>query len=135
MKKLTLISILSIVSVVSACSKFESNNEKPPLAASPALELKVINWGPQSAKIGFNPNKQPDGSLGIWIETSGTQGLGEAQVLFDGQPGKLTAFQEKLITTAISVDQIAVPGDKDIVIKQVGTGKLYPVGIFKVTDK
>jgi hypothetical protein len=135
MKNFTLINILAIAAVVSACGKTEPTNEKIPMAAPAALELKVINWGPQSAKIGSNPNKQPDGSMGIWIETSGTQGLGEAQVLFAGQPGKLTAIQEKIITTAISIDQIAVLGDKDIIIKQVGTGKLYPIGIFKVTDK
>ena len=83
----------------------------------------------------MNPNKQPDGSVGIWIETSGTQGLGGAQVLFAGQPGKLTAINEKLITTSIPIEQFSVAGGKDIVIKQAGAGKIYPVGVFSITDK
>lgn len=133
MKNLTVITILSIAAILSACDKTEQTNQKAPVAASPAFELKVVNWGPQSAKIGTNPNKQPDGSMGIWIEVAGTQGLGEAQVLFSGQPAKSTSVQEKLITAAIATDQLAVAGDKEVAIKQSGTGKLFPVGIFKAT--
>ena len=121
MKNLTTISILAIAIILSACDKTE--------------QLKVINWGPQSAKVGTNPNKQPDGSMGLWIEVSGTLGLGETQVLFSGQPAKSTSVQEKLITAAIAADQLAVVGDKEVAIKQIGTGKLFPVGIFKATAK
>lgn len=135
MKNLTTISILAIAIILSACGKTEQDNQKTSVASPPTFELKVVNWGPQSAKIGTNPNKQPDGSIGIWIEVSGTQGLGEAQVLFSGQPAKSTSVQEKLITAAIATDQLAVAGDKEVVIKQIGTGKLFPVGIFKATVK
>lgn len=117
MKKLTIISILAITAVVSAC-------DKP--------ELRVDNWGPQSTRIGTNPNKQPDGSMGIWIEVSGTQGLGEAQVLFSGKPAKATSIQEKLITAAIPTEQLAELGDKEVSIKQMATNKVYSVGVFKV---
>ena len=102
---------------------------------TPLTELKVNNWGPRSTKTDTNPNKQPDGSMGIWIENSGTQGLGDVQVLFAGQPAKSTSVQENLITTAISSDQLTVAGDKEIVVKQLRTGKLFPVGVFKVIDK
>jgi len=71
--------------------------------------------------------------MGLWIEVSGTQGLGEAQVLFSGQPAKLTTVQDKLITAAIATDQLAVAGNKEVVIKQIATGKLFPVGTFKLT--
>lgn len=133
MKNLTTISILAIAIILSACDKTEQADKKTSVTVPPTLELKVVNWGPQSAKIGTNPNKQPDGSMGIWIEVSGTQGLGEAQVLFSGQPAKSTSVQEKLITAAIATDQLAVVGDKEVAIKQIGTGKLFPVGIFKAT--
>lgn len=103
--------------------------------ASPSIELKVSNWGPQSAIFGKNPNKQPDGSMGIWIDVSGMQGLGEAQVLFAGQPAKSTSIQEKLITAAITTDQLAVVGEKEIVIQQIGSGKQFPVGIFKIIGR
>lgn len=127
--------IVCIANIASACGKTELAYQKPSLAASQASGLKVINWGPQSAKVGTNPNTQPDGSMGIWIETSGTQGLGEAQILFAGQPAKATSIQENLITAAITIDPLEVAGDREIAIKQIGTGKLFPVGIFKVTDK
>ena len=70
--------------------------------------------------------------MGIWIEVSGAQRLGEAQVLFSGQPAKTTSVQEKLITAAIADDQLAVIGNKEIAIKQIETGKLFPVGTLKV---
>lgn len=133
MKKLILIGILSIAAILSACGKAEQSNQKISVEASPTFELKVVNWGPQSAKAGTNPNTQPDGSMGLWIEVAGTQGLGEAQVFFAGQPAKLTSIQDKLITAAIGPDQVAVSGVREISIKQVGTGKLFPVGIFKVS--
>ena len=133
MKNLTTISILAIAIILSACDKTEQGEQKTPGSLSPVVELKVINWGPQSAKVGTNPNKQPDGSMGLWVEVSGTQGLGEAQVLFSGQPAKSTSVQEKLITAAIATDQLAVVGNKEVAIKQIGTGKLFPVGIFKAT--
>src|SRR5438445_13753626 len=102
MKNMAIINILAIAIVVSACNKAEQANQKTSAVPSLTTELKVNNWGPQSAKTGTNPNKQPDGSMGIWIEASGTQGLGEAQVLFAGQPAKSTSIQEKVITAAIT---------------------------------
>ena len=133
MKNLTVITIFAIATILSACDKTEQANQKTSVAASPTFELKVVNWGSQSTKVGTNPGKQADGSMGLWIEVSGTQGLGEAQVLFSGQPAKSTSVQEKLITAAIASDQLAVAGDKEVAIKQIGTGKLFPVGILKVT--
>lgn len=133
MKSLTTIGILAVAIILSACDKTEQADKKTSAAVPSTFELKVVNWGPQSAKIGTNPNKQPDGSTGIWIEVSGTQGLGEAQVLFSGQPAKSTSIQDKLITAAIATDQLAVAGDKEVAIKQIGTGKIFPVGIFKAT--
>lgn len=133
MKNLTMISILAVAAIVSACDKAEQANQKTSVPASSTFELKVVNWGPQSAKVGTNPNKQPDGSMGVWIEVASTHALGEAQVIFGGQTAKSTSIQEKLITAAISPDQFAVAGDKDIAIKQIGTGKIFPVGIFKAS--
>ncbi len=118
-----------------SCDEVGKANQKHLLADSSSIELNVSNWGPQSAKIGTIPNEQPDGSMGIWIKASGAQGLGEAQVLFAGQPAKSTSIQEELITAAITSDRLAVAGDHEIVVKHIGTGKIFPVGIFKVTDQ
>lgn len=126
--------LVAIINKIS-CDGPPVGHQNNSLTASPSIELKVSNWGPQSAIIGKNPNKQPDGSMGIWIEASGIQGLGEAQVLFAGQPAKSTSIQEKLITAAITTDQLAVVGEKEIVIQQIGTGKQFPVGIFKIIGR
>ncbi|MES2025435.1 MAG: hypothetical protein V4448_07755 [Pseudomonadota bacterium] len=132
MKSLTMISILAVVVMVSACDKTEQTNQKTSLPATPVFELKVVNWGPKSAKVGTNPNKQPDGSMGVWIEVVGTQGLGDAQVLFGGQPAKGTSVQDKNVNAAISTEELIQPGSKDVVVKQISTGKTYPVGTFTV---
>ncbi len=96
------------------------------------FELKVLNWGPQSAKVETNPNKQPDGGMGIWTEVAGTQGLGEAQMIFGGQPAKATSVQEKNVNASISTEQLTQAGNKEVLIKQTSTGKTFPVGTFIV---
>lgn len=132
MKSLTMISILAVVAMVSACDKTEQTNQKTSVPATPVFELKVVNWGPQTAKAGMNPNKQPDGSMGVWIEVVGTQGLGDAQVIFGGQPAKVTSVQDKYVNAGISTEELIQPGSKDVVVKQISTGKTYPVGTFIV---
>ena len=132
MKSLTTISILAIAIILSACGKTEQANQKTSVEASPTFELKVINWGAQSAKVGTSLSNQPDGGMGMWIEVAGTQGLGDAQVIFDGQPAKATSVQEKLITASISTEQLTRAGNKEVVVKQISTGKTYLVGTFIV---
>lgn len=99
------------------------------------IDLSIPNWGPQSVEIGTIPNKQPDGTMGIWIEVSNTQGLGDAQVIFDGKTAKSTSVQDKLITVAITPDQLKTSGNKQIYIKQTSTGRLFNVGTFIVNPK
>ena len=142
MKHLTMMGILTLAALVVGCDKVEQGEQKtklevtrsePQSAKVGAISenLEVTKWGPQSANVGTVPNKQPNGSMGIWIQVSGTQGLGNVQVLFDGQSVK-TAVREKVITAAIPSEQIAKAGNKEVVIKQTKTGKVFPVGTFAV---
>ncbi len=94
-------------------------------------ELTITNWGPQTANVGTNPNIQPDGSLGIWISVSDTQGSGEVQVTFGGE-SMHTVVQDKLITAAIPAKQLSQVGSKEVLIKQISTGRVYSVGTFIV---
>ena len=98
-------------------------------------DLKIINWGPQSTNQGVVPNPQPDGGAGIWIKFSGGTGLGDVQVFFDGQAAKATSLNPELITASISGKSFKTPGEKDVYIKQVITGALFPVGKFNITPK
>lgn len=133
MKKLTLIVSLTLASLLSACGK----NEPAPAPAAPAasaapFEMSVSSWGPQTTVAGVIENKQPTGGMGVWIDVSGTQGLGEAEVLFDGKPGKHINVDQKLITVEIDPSLIAVAGKYAVAVKQISTGKLFPVGVFEV---
>lgn len=132
MKHITLVGILAIAAVVSGCDKPDQANQNPPISKAPLTELKVTDWGPQTAPAGTVPNKQPDGNMGIWIQVAGTQGLGEVQISFGGQVVKSPVIQEKLITIAVAPDQLTEPGDKEITIKQAATDKVFKVGVFKV---
>jgi hypothetical protein len=134
MKQLTILATLSLAAILSACDNGTSPQQKTSTTASTSVDLKVINWGPQSTTVGVIPNKQPGGGMGIWIEVSGTtQGLGEAQVLFAGQPAMVTSsVQEKGLSAAIAPEQLTEPGKKEVVIKQISTNKLFPVGVFDV---
>ena len=135
MKYTTIISGLAIATAVAACSKTEPVNTITPASTPEAISLKVTNWGPQAAAVGTIPGKQPDGSMGVWIQVAETKGFGEAQVLFGGQPAKSTVVAENLITAAIAPEQIAEPGNKEITVKQVATNKLFPVGVFSITAR
>ena len=128
----TIFKIIVITSVVNlvACTKSET-----PIAASSKLEISiaqpnVIDWGPKTMTLGDNPNKQSDGSLGIWIRVSEGKGLGDIKVLFGGQETQATSVNENLITTAVVSEQISQLGSKEISLKQASTGKIYPVGTF-----
>jgi FkbM family methyltransferase len=98
------------------------------------VDFKVGTWGPHSMTVGDIPNKQPNGYLGIWIQVTSEQGIGEVKVLFDGQPFN-GYVSEKLITTGIPPSQLVQPGKKEIVIKQVSTGKTFPVGTFVISPE
>jgi len=96
--------------------------------------IKVIDWGPQSTTAGVNPNAQPRGELGIWIRFSSTKGLGEVQLMFNGQPALATTIvDDSLITAAISVDQLSAIGEKELLLLQTQTQKNIPIGIFTVS--
>jgi len=109
----------------------ESSVPKNITQISSKPELTVTNWGPQTASVGTNPNIQPNGSMGIWIAVSDTQGFGEAQVIFGGEPVR-TVVQDKLITAAIPVRQLNQVSSKEVLIKQISTGRVYTVGTFIV---
>ena len=70
------------------------------------VDFKIVRWGPQETTISTNPNIQPDGGMGVWIESTGTTGFGNAEVIFDGQPALSTSVQKKLVTASISAKQL-----------------------------
>lgn len=134
MKYATLICAIVIAAVISACGKTEQSNQKTSESTSEAVSLKIINWGPQSAPLGTIHLKQPDGSMGLWVQVVDAQGIGEAQVIFAGEPARSTVVADKVITAAIDPEKLAKPGNIEVAIKQVATGKVLPVGIFVVVD-
>ena len=95
-------------------------------------DFYVSNWGPQSAYIGEIPNVQPNGGMGMWIQAPVTREFGKAQLLFGDQLATVTTVQKGLITAAIAPELLSRIGKREIFIKQLSTGKLFPVGSFYV---
>jgi hypothetical protein len=120
MKKIFFLTLLFIISLTLSCSSTYSPS------------LKVIRWGPENAKVGEIPNKQPDGKMGIWIDVTQTQGLGEMEVLFDGKPVP-TSVEPKLITAGVSPEAFTTEGEKKVEIKILNLNQIIQVGTFKVT--
>ena len=77
-------------------------------------------------------NKQPNGSMGIWIRASNVIDGAKLEVLFDGQPASVTTVQNGLITAAISSELIMSIGEHEIVVRHLSTGKSVSVGKFSV---
>jgi len=99
-----------------------------------SLTLEVANWGPRSTFSGVVPNPQSGGFAGMWIQTNVDPDFGVVQLIFDGKPAKLTQFNGELITAAIDAENFKMPGEKRISIRQVLTGREFPVGTFVVTE-
>lgn len=97
-----------------------------------SFDFNIVNWGPQETKISVNPNMQPDGGMGIWIEMIDTKWFGDAEVIFNGQSALSTSVQEKLITASISENQLKQRGKKDVLLKQLSTSKVFYVGSFDI---
>lgn len=129
MKNLTLFLTIIFVVFVSSCGSNETANSPEGILAN---KLKVVRWGPEDAKVGVVPNKQPDGKMGIWIEVNSTDGIGDIQVLFGGKP-MLTAVEPKLITTGVPAQEFSAAGEKKVEIQSLQTGESITVGNFKVT--
>jgi hypothetical protein len=103
-----------------------------PAINSDNLDLVVKSWGPNFTDLGVIPNIQPDGGIGLWIEVSDTQGLGNLEVLIGGQKASKTFVQAALITASIPPEIVKNPGKHDVSIRQIGTNKLFSVGVFEI---
>lgn len=91
-----------------------------------------LDFGPQFTTVGVNPNKQPDGSMGLWIKVKSTQGLSNAQVYFDGEPAVGTSVGDKIITAAIDSTYFTRPGKYGVSLKVPTREEIYHIGIFEV---
>lgn len=98
------------------------------------VEWLVENWGPQSMTVGDNPNQQADGGLGIWFRVPDAEGIGEVQVIFNGHAVPAAATNH-VITTSVPPNLLQTPGVMEIAIKQVSSGKTFPVSTFTLHPK
>ena len=128
------LAIIASAILLGACSPADNGPTNSTVTPASTAGLRVSNWGPNAAQAGVVPNKQPNGHMGIWIQVESTQGLGEVQVLVGGQVGSVAVVEEKLITSAFPVEMLAKPGALEVAIKQVATGKSFPVGTFTITQ-
>jgi hypothetical protein len=99
------------------------------------FKLKINSWGPNSTQATVNPNPQANGLVGFWVEAEAPPGVGDLQVLANGQPAVEVSVQPKIITATFPPEMIAQPGKMEIAIKQVSSGQIIPVGTFIVEPK
>lgn len=93
--------------------KKQEQNSSPANVAEQAV--RVVNWGPQNTVVGINPNRQPDGTLGLWFQLNSTKGLTNVTIQFDGTPALSTVIvNNTLITTSVPEALIQSTGQKQI---------------------
>lgn len=95
-------------------------------------DFTVGNWGPQETIAGVIPNLQPGGAMGVWIQLPSAETYGDFEVIFDGMAALVTSVQKDLVTAAIAPQLLEKPGQIEVQIKQLATGKLVTVGVFNV---
>jgi peptidoglycan/LPS O-acetylase OafA/YrhL len=106
--------------------EYSENQKKEP------EQLKPSAWGPRSSINGTIANKQPDGSMGIWIKLPGLSASEKLMVYFDGSKISKSYIQKDLITVAIPSNQISDAGKYPVTIEFVESGEIINVGYFTV---
>ncbi|WP_153098809.1 hypothetical protein [Paraburkholderia hayleyella] len=94
--------------------------------------LSVEDFGPKFTTAGVNPNKQPDGSIGLWIKVNSTQGFSQAQVYFDDKAALATSVEDKIITAAIDPKYISKPGKHVLTLRLPSRDDIQQIGVFEV---
>lgn len=98
--------------------------------------IRVLDWGPQSTTAGTNPNRQPDGGLGLSfnIEKIDPAIVGPIEILIDGAPTGSAVFQPggSTITASISPRFLNQPGPHSLAINEMAVSHVVPVGYFVV---
>jgi len=76
---------------------------------STSLELKVLEWGPDSTKAGIAFNVQPNGSSAMWIRANQSLDGGVAAIDFNGN-ALTSSSVGSLITATVPTQLYAKPG-------------------------
>lgn len=97
--------------------------------------LRVVDWGPKATAIGVVPNRQSDGSAGIWVKIDGPSDLSGLQVMVDGNEATSTSVGKGLITASMPAAYFFQAGGQMITIRQISTGKSLDVGQLVVSEK
>ncbi len=100
-----------------------------------AKKLSIESWGPIFSALGSIPNPQPNGLMGLCIIAKDHKKLGNIEVLFSGKPADTTVVGEAFIAAGISPSRFAGVGGYHVSIRQLSTGIIFPVGVFRVAEK
>lgn len=89
----------------------------------------LTRWGPQSAVSGQVPNVQPDGSMGLWIETLCAPP--SAKLRF-GEHLFPLHFNGKALTTLIPAELIHQAGEHEVSVLDEATNESFALGEFLI---
>jgi uncharacterized membrane protein YqjE len=107
----------------------------PSTQSQTQVDLNILDWGPKSTRQGVIPNVQSDGRAELWFKINPVKptNLGKVRVNFGS--AKVVASVDECgqnIAVRILPDQFMQPGTKEVTITQLATGKVFPVGTFKI---
>lgn len=94
-------------------------------------DLTITGWGPDAMKVGTIENRQPNGSMGVWVRTSSPVSPGEVEIYFGNSKPELV-IEGNLITFGVTPDQLVNPGKIEIRLTQPSTGQSKPIGTFEI---
>lgn len=94
--------------------------------------FRVLGWGPQSARIGSVPNRQPGGNMGIWIKFDGDLDPEGLDVLVGAKTASSTVLRPGLVTAGIDPSFIDQDGPASYEVAIGSHGRRLHVGSFSV---
>jgi hypothetical protein len=108
----------------------------PPAVAAPAPApaVKVLNWGPQSTKVGQGFSVQKSGNSALWFAQRGVHSSDSAEVWFDQtRLSGMVIKPNEGGSAEVPAQLLAKPGRYPVYLKLLPSGEKVELGTFEVT--
>jgi len=106
----------------------------PPLEPKQGKIVKVVDWGPQSTRMGEKFNEQADGHCGLWFKAKGAPA--SAVLVFAGRNQGAQIYPDSFtsgIRGKFMQEIINTPGEYSVELYDKARQLIQPIGTFRVT--
>jgi len=133
-KFLQAVLVSGVLVSISACDNKAPEPQKETAApqAQISTPLAAGEWGPSETAAGTPFNLQPNGKSAMWVNVSGLDVSKSVEVTIGQTKGEDVNATEKLVTFTVDAAAYEKPGDYPVVIKELSSGRVLNVGVFKV---